>query len=101
MKQNGSVIMPDESGYEEGDIVDHKATIMEDDTPLPSSSSYTAPVRVGPKENVFTLRLQSDHKQWGTNQGYYASTSKWESWKKRAEEAGENEPLVIKDDAIY
>ncbi|KAK2463565.1 hypothetical protein APHAL10511_004316 [Amanita phalloides] len=83
---------------EEGDIVEQKSLARDDDADLfPNLSS--SPIKIGTKKDIFTIKLQYDHKQWGS--GYYSGVNKVESWAKRAEEVGEGQPLLIKDDALF
>ncbi|KIL69318.1 hypothetical protein M378DRAFT_184496 [Amanita muscaria Koide BX008] len=98
--QNGNAISLEEPNSEQSDITDQKAAIVEEDTAPPSDPSNTDPVKVGIKKDIFNLKLQSDHKHWGTSQ-YYSSTSKWKTWRRRLEEVGEDKPLLISNDTLY
>ncbi|KAF8637637.1 hypothetical protein AX17_002705 [Amanita inopinata Kibby_2008] len=99
-QENGDMLAPNGLIPEESDIVDQKSMIMEDHK-VSTNVVDSEPIRVGTKKDIFNLKLQTDHKQWGTTQGYYSATSKWETWKERTENTEEGQPLILDDDALY
>ena len=80
----------------EGAIVDEKRMIVDQD--FLSSDGLRM---LGPKKNVFSLRLQSDHKDLGTAYNAYTTNNRWESWDTRLREADTNPILLREDDAFY
>ncbi|KAJ3775965.1 hypothetical protein FB446DRAFT_354015 [Lentinula raphanica] len=69
---------------EEGDIVDERSMVLDvEEDPLVSGLKSAVPVRLGPKKNIFTLRVGTGNKDYGTS-GYNVTSVSWES---RAEEA--------------
>ncbi|KAF8623034.1 hypothetical protein AX15_006546 [Amanita polypyramis BW_CC] len=101
IRQSNPSATQDQPVLEEGDIADQKSKFMDEDADLPTSPSDLLPVRVGTKKHIFNLKLQFDQKQWGTAHGFYSGSSERESWTRRAEEVGEGQPLLLKDDALY
>ncbi|THV05573.1 UCH-domain-containing protein [Dendrothele bispora CBS 962.96] len=97
-----------EEGLEEGDIVDEKSLVMvEDDSGVIAVDdddddvlASAVPVKVGPKKDVFSLRLQRDHENYGTG-GYYGSTANFQNWESRIEKPGEGGVLLQENDAFY
>ncbi|KAF9054527.1 hypothetical protein BJ165DRAFT_1439580 [Panaeolus papilionaceus] len=85
----------------EGDIVDEKSMIVEEEGSGSLSDVDGIPQKVGVKKDVFNLRLQTDHKDLGTGYNQYNSSNKWETWESREEEAAENPVLLRPDDALY
>jgi ubiquitin carboxyl-terminal hydrolase 4/11/15 len=80
----------------EGAIVDEKRMIVDEDFLLSDGLRM-----LGPKKNVFNLRLQSDHKDLGTAYNAYITNNRWESWDSRLREADTNPILLREDDAFY
>ncbi|KAF9499335.1 UCH-domain-containing protein [Pleurotus eryngii] len=107
-EEDGAVVVKVEevpSIVEEGDIVDEKGAIL--DKPMdagPSTPPPTGqPVRLGAKWDTFTLRLQPNHKDFGTSINMY-SNNRFETWEARKEESESNDwdgVLLRDDDAIY
>lgn len=102
--ENGDVITLQEPAEEEGDIVDEKSLVIsaqeemdEDEPPLLSA----APIRVGTKKDLFELKVQTNHKEYGTSQGLYAPQAKFEPWEKRTLDAEANPVLLREGDAFY
>ncbi|KAF5338375.1 hypothetical protein D9611_012466 [Ephemerocybe angulata] len=82
---------------EEADISDEKkmdVDVVEDGTVTPR------PIRT--KKDLFDLRLQSDHKDYGSSFGGYG-THKWDTWEGRKAEAEKlkREVLLKEKDALY
>ena len=122
IKENGEVVP-----VEEGEIVDQKAMLYADDddevplvnTRASKASSSVRPDpefdfsaipsqelrRVGLKAGVFTLRVQSGHKEFGTGLAYGMSSSRFDSWDLRREEftmpGNEDPALLLRDDALF
>ncbi|KAF8887293.1 hypothetical protein BD779DRAFT_1527312 [Infundibulicybe gibba] len=84
---------------EEGDIVDEKTMVLEDDVALDIPITGE-PRRVGAKTGIFKLRLQINHKKLGTTQSF-TSNNRWESWDRRLEDADHDPVLLREDDAFY
>ncbi|KAF9071565.1 hypothetical protein BDP27DRAFT_1321959 [Rhodocollybia butyracea] len=88
---------------EEGDIVDEKSMVLDlnEDT-MTSGLKSAAPVRVGPKKDLFTLRLQTNMKDFGTAAASYSSISvPWESRLEEKEKGEEGEILLRETDGLY
>ncbi|KAL0065156.1 hypothetical protein AAF712_007826 [Marasmius tenuissimus] len=105
LRENGDVVEMDE-----GDIVDEKFTVIDnemddgvDDVEEIRASGSQLPVRVGMKKNIFTLKVQRDHKDYGTNQGYGSNSHKYESWDRRQEavDDGEEDFLLKEGDGLF
>lgn len=98
IKENGDVV----EVVEEGDIVDAKGTVLEDDDiAMDSMTEDGEPRRVATKKDVFDLRLQTNHKDFGTALGYASHNQRFESWDHRTEEA-ESEPVLLREsDAFF
>ncbi|KAI9511390.1 hypothetical protein F5148DRAFT_1171203 [Russula earlei] len=119
IKENGDVFP-----VEDGEIVDQKALLYEDDDDIPilstpaskASSSVRPDVgssvipsqdvrRVGVKAGAFALRVQSGHKDFGTGVAYAMSSSPFDSWDARRDEftgPGNEDPvLLLPDDALF
>ncbi|KAI0272603.1 hypothetical protein BC834DRAFT_817600 [Gloeopeniophorella convolvens] len=117
INENGEVVP-----VEEGEIVDQKALLYADDDDVvlpavpkpatvtrPSASAAVLPPgelrRVGVKAGVFTLRVQSGHKEFGTGVAYSMSSSRFDSWDLRREELttdNDDQPvLLFPDDAFF
>ncbi|KDR80672.1 hypothetical protein GALMADRAFT_241045 [Galerina marginata CBS 339.88] len=85
----------------EGDIVDEKDMIVDEEHDELESSEDSEPRRVGVKKDIFNLRLQVNHKDLGTAYNAYASNNRWESWDNRTDDAS-TEPILLRgDDAFY
>ncbi|PPQ64778.1 hypothetical protein CVT24_007864 [Panaeolus cyanescens] len=97
--EDGDVVTVDPSPPE-GDIVDEKSLVDEEDIP-DLLEAEGIPQKVGPKNDIFNLRLQTDHKDLGTGYNQYNSSNRWESWESREQEAEENPVLLRPDDALY
>ena len=106
VRENGEVVeMQLEDGEEEVDIADERFTVIDnepDDDEIGGSGSRL-PIRVGVKRNIFTLKVQRDHKDYGTNQGYGSTSNKFESWERRQEavEDGEEGFLLKEGDGLF
>ncbi|KLO12706.1 cysteine proteinase [Schizopora paradoxa] len=78
---------------EEGDIVDAKGVILEEDE---AEGALQDSVRkVGPKPDLFEMNIQTGNDKFGTGSSW-SITQRWERWESR-----EGGPLVLKGDALY
>lgn len=100
IKENGDVVTVDVPP--EGDIADEKATVIQDvdmDTSMDATSN-DIPKMTGTKKDLFQLRLQVNHKNFGTGyQGYGASSQRYEHWDNRRQDA--NTILLKEEDALF
>ncbi|ESK97845.1 ubiquitin carboxyl-terminal hydrolase [Moniliophthora roreri MCA 2997] len=105
IKENGEVVeMRAETAEEEGDIVDEKSMVLVDDPESPPEvlDPNATPVRVSVKRDIFTLKVQKNHKEYGTAQNL-TSTGKSDSWEKRKAAMKESEEgtLLLEGDGLY
>ena len=102
IKENGDVVTVQEPTPPEADIVDEKRMDDDMDSEPPVD---VVPRQVGAKKNVFTLKLQANHKDYGTTYNVYSTnTSSWQAWERRRSiSAGANTPTVLlrDNDAFY
>ncbi|KAF8966337.1 hypothetical protein BDZ97DRAFT_1809088 [Flammula alnicola] len=98
--EDGNVVTVQTTPPSEGDIVDEKSMLVdEDEDELNGNDTFLR--KVGPKKDVFNLRLQVNHKDLGTAYNAYSTNNRWESWDTRIDEA-DTEPLLLRDDdALY
>lgn len=100
IKENGDVVTVQEPTPPEADIVDEKRLdAMDDDTLV-----HIVPHRVGPKKDVFTLKLQVNHKDFGTVYNAYSASNSWQAWdRRRPAGTGADTPNVLlrENDAFY
>lgn len=101
IKENGDVVTVQEVDPLEIDIADEKNTPLDEtDMDTDASKMEFVPQNVGTKKNVFTLRLQVNHKEYGTQFNHYGN-SRWESWDRRTDDA-ETQPILLREgDAFY
>ncbi|RDB15775.1 Ubiquitin carboxyl-terminal hydrolase 4 [Hypsizygus marmoreus] len=92
IKENGEVVEV------ESDIVDGGMRMDED---MDTSPPEYVPQRVGTKKDVFTLRLQLNHKEFGTQYNHYSSASRWESWEHRVDQADTHPVLLREGDGLF
>lgn len=100
IKENGDVVTVQEPAPPEADIVDEKR--MDDDMDLLPVD--IVPRRVGTKKDVFTLKLQVNHKDYGTVYNGYSTSNNWQAWdRRRPVGAGADIPTVLlrENDAFY
>ncbi|KAG5725448.1 Ubiquitin carboxyl-terminal hydrolase 4 [Termitomyces sp. T112] len=99
--EDGKVVTHQQTEPIDGDIVDEKGFTLVDDNELANSpATIVVPRPVGTKKDVFNLRLQANHKDYGTQSSYYSS-NRWESWDRRIESADEEPILLREGDAFY
>lgn len=108
IQENGDVveIAPAE---EEGDIADEKGVMTQDsdtmDTSPDGDETDAIPQMVGPKPDVFTVRVQGGYAQSNTtysNYGSYGSaTTRFDPWENRESGAADGIPLLKEGDALF
>lgn len=101
IKENGEIVTVHEMEPMEGDIVDEKSLTTIDDDDMDISSVDSEPRRTGTKKDLFNLRLQINHKEYGTQYTHYSANNRWESWDRRIDEAETNPILLREGDAFY
>lgn len=104
IKENGDVVTVEEPIPEEGDIVDEKSlVIQDDDDQLMDIPSDAPPHKVGYKKDIFHLCLHPGHAKFGVGYGMYGSGPRHDNWDKRRAGALEGEqPILLQDfDAFY
>lgn len=100
IKENGDIItVQEEEAPEEGDIVDAKSIILEDQD-CEAENDHVVPRRAGPKSELFTLHFQSGLEKYATG-SQYASSQRWERWESREGFDGERKPLLREGDALH
>ncbi|EPQ56354.1 UCH-domain-containing protein [Gloeophyllum trabeum ATCC 11539] len=105
VKVNGDIVTVEEEMPEEGDIVDEKSAVVDDDIPK-NGVPAGVPKITGPKKDVFNFRLQVGHNELGTGYGSYGSQH-YVSWEKREEAARQATPedpnpvLLQEGDAFF
>ncbi|KAF8159509.1 hypothetical protein B0H34DRAFT_654719 [Crassisporium funariophilum] len=99
--EDGKVVTVHTAAPPEGDIADEKRMVVDEEETDLSASSETLPCMMGPKKDIFNLRLQINHKDLGTAYNAYVSNNRWESWENRIYEADTNPTLLREDDAFY
>ncbi|KAJ7108872.1 hypothetical protein C8R43DRAFT_1243488 [Mycena crocata] len=101
LKANGDVV-EDPVEAPEGDITDEKGTIVNGDVDAQMEAVVVPdeePVRVGPKPDVFQLRLQPNMKNYGTGNTYVYG-AKLETFEGRAEEEAAGAVLLREGDIL-
>lgn len=99
--EDGKVVTHEEVEPIDGDIVDEKEfTLVDENDLFDCTPSIIMPRLVDTKKDIFNLRLQSNHKDYGTQSSYYTN-NRWESWDRRIESA-DVEPILLREgDAFY
>ncbi|KAJ8518564.1 hypothetical protein ONZ45_g4395 [Pleurotus djamor] len=94
-EENGDVTVRVEEvpSVEEGDITD------ENIVNAPPTPSLLPPVKKGPKQGTFVLKLQAGHKDFGTTHNVYGQV-RFETWSSRLETIDDG-ILLKQDDALY
>lgn len=85
----------------EGDIVDEKRMSIDGDQDVLDSRADGPPRKVGAKKDIFNLRLQVNHKDFGTAYNAYTSSNRWEAWEDRTQDADPDSVLLRDDDAFF
>ncbi|KAF9460519.1 hypothetical protein BDZ94DRAFT_1265773 [Collybia nuda] len=101
IKENGDVVTVHEVGHVEGDIADAKNLVTMDDDDMDISSIDSEPRVIGTKKDLFGLRLQVNHKEYGTQNAHFTASNRWELWDRRIDEADNNPVLLREGDAFY
>ena len=96
IKENGDVVMLEPP---ESDIVDEKSLKLGDDHDMMATN--LVPKRVGTKRDLFNLRLQGNHKDFGA--GFtYQNQHPWESWESRVDSIGSSGGVLLREgDALF
>jgi ubiquitin carboxyl-terminal hydrolase 4/11/15 len=95
IREDGNIVTVESTMSLDGDIADEKGMLVDDDRELR---------RVGVKQDLFTLRLQSNHRDYGTSfNGYssYSSAGQWITWEDRLQEADTHPSLLRDNDAFF
>jgi ubiquitin carboxyl-terminal hydrolase 4/11/15 len=103
IKENGDVVTVDDIPLE-GDIADEKDMVIhEANTDAPMDTTLdSVPTKTGTKRDLFQLRLQVNHRDFGTGyQGYGTSGQRYESWDNRQQDADAHPVLLREDDALF
>ena len=87
---------------------DGRVVALESIAPLDIAEEKGMPVdedralrRVGVKKDIFTLRLQVNHRDFGTSFSGYSSSGQWLSWEERLQEADTHPNLLRDNDAFF
>ena len=97
--EDGKVVTVQMVPMSEGDIVDESGMAVDNEE---SDVDTHPPLRkVGTKKDVFKLRLQVNHKEFGTAYSSYPANNRWESWENRIKDADISPVLLREDDALY
>uniref|UniRef100_A0A8H8CI78 ubiquitinyl hydrolase 1 n=1 Tax=Psilocybe cubensis TaxID=181762 RepID=A0A8H8CI78_PSICU len=99
--EDGTVVTIQTGLLTESDIVDEKKMAIDDDGVPSEQLDEIEPRKVGVKKDIFTLRLQVNHKDYGTAYNAYTSNNRWESWESRATDSHPHSVLLQEDDALY
>ncbi|KAF9482583.1 cysteine proteinase [Pholiota conissans] len=95
--EDGKVITIHATPPPEGDIVDEKQMIVDEE----DADAHSPLHKVGAKKDVFNLRLQVNHKDFGTTSTGYPTSNRWESWDNRLKDAEAHPVLLREHDALY
>jgi len=101
INENGGVVTVQEVMVTEDDIVDAKR-MDDDDLDVPPVN--IVPRRVGTKKDVFSLKLQVNHKDFGAAYSGYSTNNNWQPWDRRQPTgSGSNTPTVLlrENDAFF
>lgn len=94
IREDGKVVTLESTTPLDGDIADEKRMLVDEDRELRC---------VGIKQDIFNLRLQVNHKDYGTTfNGYsYSTGGQWASWDDRLDEADTHPSLLRDHDAFF
>lgn len=98
--ESGEVVTHDEIPLQEEDISDQKHIVEQDeidDVDMEEVAIPLRPVKIGPKPELFTLTVQPDRKEFGS-QSTYSNYHRAETWANREKEATEAEPWLLQED---
>jgi len=99
IREDGNVVTIESTPPPEGDSVDEKRMIVDVEH---NPSSEDPPLRKkGVKQDIFRLRLQVNHKDYGVTFNNYMSTTRWASWEERELDIDTYPTLLRDDDAFY
>lgn len=96
--EDGKVVTVQATPVTEGDIVDAKHMMVDAEERL---DTHLPLRKIGAKKDVFSLRLQVNHKDLGTAYNAYSANNRWESWDNRIQDIDTNPVLLREDDALY
>lgn len=101
IKENGDIVtIHEEDDLEEVDIVDDKSLILDEGSEIVTAGEISR--RIGHKQDLFAIHIQSGHERFGTTASWNSSGQKWESWETRASsDEVEDPPLVREGDALH
>jgi ubiquitin carboxyl-terminal hydrolase 4/11/15 len=99
IREDGKVVTLESTPPPEGDIADEKRIIVDEGQDLEFMDLPLS--NVGVKKDIFNLRLQVNHHDYGTSFVGYAPNTRWESWDVRKLEADEHPNLLRDHDAFY
>jgi ubiquitin carboxyl-terminal hydrolase 4/11 len=109
IQENGEVVAIEQEpaappAPEEGDITDETPILVtQDEDTMDTAFDDAVPRKVGPKSDVFTLRVQGGYTQqnssYSTYGSYGSATTRYEAWETRQIE--EDIPLLKEGDALY
>ncbi|KAF8906237.1 hypothetical protein CPB84DRAFT_1844494 [Gymnopilus junonius] len=91
---------PPEGDVAERDIVDEKTMAVDEKPSALGEADDAEPRNVGVKKDIFNLRVQINHKDFGTGYNMYASTANYELWEDRLEEIDDKDPVLLKEDDV-
>jgi len=99
IKENGDVVTLEPS---EGDIVDEKSMKLGDDHDMMDVLlTDLVPKRVGTKRDLFSLRLQGNHKNFGAGNTCH-NQPPWESWESRIDDMSSSGGVLLREgDALF
>ncbi|EIW79313.1 cysteine proteinase [Coniophora puteana RWD-64-598 SS2] len=102
IKENGDVIPV---APEEGDIADQKNVLHESEVveeKMDTTADEDVPHIVGVKPDIFNLRLQINHRDFGSGFGGYGATApRYETWEDRQKEVEDGSSLLREGDALF
>ena len=103
IKENGDVVTIEDVPPEEGDIVDEKSMVTQEEEGdvLMDTTADDILRKTGVKKGIFQLRLQINHKEYGTVNGYGAASQRYEAWDIRQDDAEEHPVLLRAGDGLF
>jgi ubiquitin carboxyl-terminal hydrolase 4/11/15 len=99
IKENGDVLTVQEVNLSaEVSVNEKNIAVLDGD--IDGTPADVSPKRVGAKRDVFNLRLQVNHQDYGTKYNHYSTSNRWEPWDRRT---GDEDSLVLlrEGDAFY
>ncbi|RDX48228.1 cysteine proteinase [Lentinus brumalis] len=101
IREGGEVVTLEEDVPEEGDIVDEKATVVQQaDEDADMEMSDGVPQRNGFKRDLFRLRVQKGNQPYGVGFNTFASSpGRYETWEQRADTAKDG--VLLRPDDVF